>query len=70
MSEASTLPLWRRLYDEAFERYGNRVLWSQRKLASPEPGHARVVARSLRTGGDMAALRLAEKIESALSAAD
>jgi hypothetical protein len=70
MTDAAAQPHWRELYDEAFARFGAISLWSQRKLASPAPGHAREVARALRVRGGMAALRLAEKIESAVSAAD
>lgn len=70
MSEASTRPLWRDLYEEAFRRYKAVALWSYRQLENPNGTHALEVARALRQAGGMPARRFAEKIESAVRAAE
>jgi hypothetical protein len=68
MSEAAA-PSYTQLYNEAFDRYGVRALWSCRRLENPTPSQALAVARMLRRQGDLAALRLAEQIEDACRAA-
>lgn len=52
------------LYDEAFSRFRSAALWNLRQLTSPEPEDVLVVAKRLRTDGNMDARRLAERIES------
>ena len=58
-----------RLYKEAFARFGGMALWNRKPVPSPDATHALIVARQLRLEGNMAARRLAEKIE-ALCRAD
>jgi hypothetical protein len=58
---------WKALYHEAFRRYKAMCLWNMREHDEPSPGVARSTARQLRYEGDMAARRLAERIERAIS---
>jgi hypothetical protein len=60
---------WRALYDEAFDRFGVVALWSCARNASPTADDARAVARTLRRQGDMAAWRLADRLNRACDAA-
>lgn len=53
----------RRLYHEAFARYGAIALWSLREHADPTPGDALAITQALRIEGNMASRRLAERIE-------
>lgn len=57
------------LYREAFERYRAHALWHMRVLDEPAADDALAVARALRIEGDLAARRLAERIEQACHAA-
>jgi hypothetical protein len=57
------------LYREAFARYGAIALWSFRAVSSPTLEDALAVARVLRAQGDLAARRLADRIEEACRAA-
>ena len=57
------------LYHRAFREHGARALWSKRRLESPTPEDALVVARSLRIEGNRDARFLAELIERACHAA-
>jgi len=57
------------LYRRAFAEFGTRALWNKRRLDTPTPEDALVVARALRIEGDRAARRLAEQIEQACRAA-
>jgi hypothetical protein len=57
------------LYRSAFAQFGSRALWNARELEDPKPGDALVIARYLRIEGDLAARRLAERIEKACHAA-
>jgi hypothetical protein len=57
------------LYRRAFAEHGTHALWNKRMLPEPTPEDALVVARALRIEGDIAALKLAEEIEKACSAA-
>jgi hypothetical protein len=70
---ASPQPLppddWKTLYHDAFRRYKGMCLWNARELDDPSPGAALATARQLRFEGDMAARRLAERIERAVDAA-
>jgi hypothetical protein len=58
------------LYESAFEQFHTFALWHIRRFEQPTPEDALVVARALRQEGNMAARRLAEKIEQACRAAD
>ena len=51
------------LYRSAFRDFGSRALWNVRELEDPMPEDALVIARHLRVEGDLAARRLAERIE-------
>lgn len=51
------------LYRRAFSEFGGRALWNVRELEAPGPEDALVVARYLRVEGNLAARRLAERIE-------
>jgi hypothetical protein len=51
------------LYRHAFKEFGGRALWNVRELDDPSPKDALVVARCLRVEGNLAARRLAERIE-------
>ena len=57
------------LYRSAFKEFGSRALWNVRELERPNPEDALVIARYLRVEGDLAARRLAERIEMACYAA-
>lgn len=57
------------LYRQAFAEYGAQALWNLRVFDAPSPEDALVVARALRTEGDMRARFLAEKIERVCRAA-
>jgi hypothetical protein len=57
------------LYRLAFAEYGTQALWNKRLLERPTPEDALVVARALRTEGDVEARKLAERIEKACRAA-
>lgn len=58
------------LYARAFSEHGARCLWSWKRIANPSPGHARVIARALRSEGDRSAWELSWEIEDACDAAD
>ncbi|MGA2401544.1 MAG: hypothetical protein ABSG91_07535 [Syntrophobacteraceae bacterium] len=47
----------------AFKEFGSRALWNVRELEDPNPKDALVIARYLRVEGNLAARRLAERIE-------
>jgi hypothetical protein len=57
------------LYHRAFAEYRAHALWNIRRFEQPTPEDALVVARALRTEGDLGARRLAEQIEQACHAA-
>ncbi len=57
------------LYRLAFEEFGSRALWNVRELEDPNPKDALVIARYLRVEGNLAARRLAERIEKVCHAA-
>jgi len=57
------------LYRSAFREFGVRALWNVRELEDPAPEDALVIARYLRVEGNLAARRLAERIERACHAA-
>jgi len=57
------------LYRGAFKEFSGRALWNVRELEDPNPEDAMVVARCLRIEGNLAARRLAERIERACHAA-
>lgn len=63
-------PEWRRLYDEAYARFGLRALWSYQPRVDATPRSALQLCYSLRTQGNMAARRLAERLEAACRAAE
>jgi hypothetical protein len=52
------------LLDAAVEQFGSRCLWNIRP--TPTPSSMRVVARQLKTYGNLAAWRLAAEIEAEL----
>lgn len=51
------------LYRRAFKDFGAMALWNVRELEDPGLEDALVVARCLRFEGNLAARRLAERIE-------
>ncbi len=57
------------LYRSAFKEFGGRALWNVRELEDPGPKDALVIARYLRVEGNLAARRLAERIEKVCHAA-
>ncbi len=57
------------LYRSAFKEFGSRALWNVRELEDLGPQDALVIARYLRVEGNLAARRLAERIEMACHAA-
>ena len=57
------------LYQEAFERFGTRALWSRAPSEAPTITQALVVAQSLRNEGPLRARSLAAQIEDACRAA-
>ncbi len=67
---AAAIADYRDLYRRAFAEFGAAALWNKREIAQPSAEHALVIARALRTEGNMAARRLAEAIEAAVRAAD
>ena len=69
MSAVATQPDYVALYRLAFAEYGAHALWNLRLLEAPTTEDALVVARALRTEGDLVARRLAERIEQACHAA-
>jgi hypothetical protein len=58
-----------RLYWRAFAEFGALALWNIRSFDEPTPEDALVVARALRTEGNLKARQLAEQIEQACRAA-
>ena len=52
-----------RLYRQAFDEFGAIALWNVRRLEHPTPREALAITRQLRVEGNMAARRLAERIE-------
>jgi len=69
MSNEAIQPDYVALYQQAFADYRSHALWNLRALDVPSPEDALVVARALRIEGDLAARRLAERIEQACHAA-
>ncbi len=57
------------LYRSAFKEFGSLALWNVRELDDPNSQDALVVARYLRVEGNLAARRLAERIEKVCHAA-
>lgn len=68
MSADAGKPDYISLYKRAFADYRAHALWYIRDLENPSRDDAMVVARALRTNGDLAARRLAEQIEQACHA--
>ena len=58
------------LYRQAFAEFGALALWSSCPQANPTQFDALAITRSLRVEGNLAARRLAERIEEACRAAD
>ena len=58
-----------RLYHQAFDEFGTRALWNWRHLERPTITQALTIADSLRVEGNLAARRLAARIERACRAA-
>jgi hypothetical protein len=56
------------LYRLAFDQFGASALWSSRAVPNPTPADALAITRSLRVEGNLAARRLAERIEQACRA--
>lgn len=69
MSAEAVQPDYVTLYRQAFAEYGAHALWNFRAFEAPSPEDALIVARALRIEGDLAARRLAERIEQACHAA-
>ena len=69
MSTEATQSDYVSLYKRAFAEYRAHALWYMRSFENPTPEDALVVARALRTHGDLPARRLAEQIEQACHAA-
>lgn len=63
VSEAETL------YAEAWARYGSLCLWNMQRAEPPTAPDLRGAAHALRHRGDMAARRLAERLEKTADAA-
>lgn len=57
------------LYRSAFKEFGGRALWNVCELEDPTPRDALVLASHLRVAGNLAARRLAERIEKLCHAA-
>lgn len=57
------------LYRSAFVEFGSRALWNVCELKDPTPKDALLLARHLRVAGNLAARRLAERIEKLCHAA-
>jgi len=70
MSEAERLDEIERLYRQAFAEHGRVALWSSRQAPHPTAEDAMAITSSLRVEGDLAARRLAERIERLCRAAD
>lgn len=51
------------LYAQAFAEFGTRALWNLRQFENPTVEDALGITRALRIEGNMAARRLAERIE-------
>lgn len=68
MSAEPGKPDYVSLYKRAFTDYRAHALWYIRDLENPSREDAMVVARALRTNGDLPARRLAEQIEQACHA--
>ena len=58
-----------RLYRQAFSEFGIMALWSTRELPQPTMAAALAITESLRVEGNLAARRLAERIEALCRAA-
>ena len=58
-----------RLYRQAFAEFGAIALWSSRPVEHPTPQAALAITESLRVEGNLAARRLAERIEELCRAA-
>ena len=58
----------RRLYHEAFTRFGTMALWSTRELENPSPAEALTITQALRVEGNLQSRRLAERIEALCNA--
>jgi hypothetical protein len=52
-----------KLYRQAFAEFGAMALWSSRPVPHPTAADALAITRSLRVEGNLAARRLAERIE-------
>jgi hypothetical protein len=63
MSTKTIQPEYLSLYRQAFAEFGAHALWNFRNLEPPTAEDTLVVARALRTEGDLVARRLAERIE-------
>jgi hypothetical protein len=70
MSEAERLGEIERLYRQAFADHGRVALWSSRPAPRPTAEDALAITNSLRVEGDLAARRLAERIERLCRATD
>ncbi|MEQ1617566.1 MAG: hypothetical protein ABL883_04380 [Terricaulis sp.] len=70
MTSTATPEDYRTLYRRAFEEFGAMALWNARQHEAPTTGHAMVIARALRRGGNLSARFLAERIEAACRAVD
>ena len=57
------------LYQQAFDEFGSRYLWSRRRGTWPTFPQALTIAETLRREGNIAARRLAIEIEQACRAA-
>jgi hypothetical protein len=57
------------LYRDAFRAFGAQALWSSRAAKTPTAADALAIVESLRVEGDLAARRLAERIEGLCRAA-
>ena len=68
LSPEAAKPDYISLYRQAFADYRAHALWYIRALENPSRDDAMVVARALRTNGDLPARRLAEQIEQACHA--
>lgn len=58
-----------RLYRRAFTEFGSAALWSSRPVEHPTAGDVLAITESLRVEGNLAARRLAERIEEICRAA-
>lgn len=69
MSRAGTEPAFAAIYRRAFAEYRALALWNLRAFDDPTREDALVVARALRTEGNLEARHLAEALEEACRAA-